>query len=87
MATSASISDIQTESNVKIIECKFASEDERNLFYKLAEEQIIRIACLRNGPFFSDDANVVSIGYEPEYRERVMNFIDKYYLPYDVSPA
>ncbi len=78
MATSAKVTDIQTESNAKIIECKFASKDERNAFYKLAETQIVRRACLKNGPFFSDDENVVSIGYEPEDKEFVMEFVNKH---------
>ncbi len=80
MVTEAKIIDIQNESTVKIIECKFNSKDERDAFYKLAKTQIIRRACLRNGPFFSDDENVVSIGYEPEDKECVMEFIKQHSL-------
>ena len=72
------ITDIQTESKHKYIECKFASKGERDSFYKLAEKQIIRKACLRNGPFFSDDENVVSIGFCHENKEYVMEFVNQH---------
>lgn len=78
MEFSAKIVDIKPEATLKIIECKFNSKDDSDNFYTLAKTQIIHKAVLRNGAFVSNDENVVSIGYEPEDKEFVMNFVNKY---------
>ncbi len=78
MDTYARITDINLESTVKIIEYKFNSINDRNKFYELAKKEIIHRVSLRNGPFFSDDENVVSIGYKPEDKQFIMNYIKQY---------
>jgi hypothetical protein len=75
----AKFTDFNFEPNLKIIECKFASIDEKNAFYTLAYKQIIEKAGLRDGPIFSDDKNVVSISFEPENKEFVMDFLNQHY--------
>jgi hypothetical protein len=76
MVFEAKITDIQTEPIMEYIECKFNSNDERDTFYKLAKNHFTPSKIgLKNGPFFSEDENVVSIGYKPDYKDTVMDFV------------
>lgn len=74
----AKITEIDSESNIISIECKFHSKEECDKFYEIAKKQIIHKAALRNGPFFSDDENTVSIGYRSEDKEFITEFINQH---------
>ncbi len=79
METGGKIIDIKIGYDLKIIECTFTSKDERDIFYTLAETQLVNIGgVLKLGPFFTDDPNVVSIAYSLENKDSIIEFINQY---------
>jgi hypothetical protein len=72
------ITDVQDESDMKAVDLKFNSKDEKDRIYKLLREEFPLSGKVAIGNLTLNDDNVISILYTPEDKERVMNFIKQY---------